>query len=85
MFLSCAGPRPATPFSPGWPKASAAPGDQGEGTLRLRVEGSADERLRSSENLSYSGEKGVALGSRLSGFLPGAEMLVVPMEVVLRP
>ena len=43
MFFSCAGPRPATPFSPGWPEASAAFGDQGEGTLWLCVEGSADE------------------------------------------
>lgn len=43
VFFSRAGPRPTTPFSSGWPKASAALGDQGEGTLRLRVEGSADE------------------------------------------
>jgi len=43
MFFSGAGPRPATPFSPGRPKASAALGNQGEGTLWLRVEGSADE------------------------------------------
>ena len=75
MFFSRAGPRPATPFSPGWPKASAALGDQGEGTLWLRVEGSADERLRSSENLPYPGEKGIALGFHLLGFLTSAEML----------
>lgn len=75
MFFSRAGPRPTTPFSPGWPKASAALGDQGEGTLWLRVEGSADEWLRSSENLPYSGEKAIAVGSYSLGFLTGAEML----------
>lgn len=75
MFFSRAGPRPATPFSPCWPKASAALGDQGKGTLWLRVEGSADEWLRSSENLPYSGEKGIALGSHSLGFLIAAEKL----------
>lgn len=64
VFFSCAGPRPTTSFSPGWPKASAALGDKGEGTLRLCVEGSADERLRGSENLPYSGEKGITFRAR---------------------
>lgn len=70
MFFSCAGPRPTTSFSPGWPKTSAALGDQGKGTLWLRVEGSADERLRGSENLPYSGEKGITSGAHLQSCLP---------------
>lgn len=69
-FFSCAGSWPTTPFSPGWPKAPAALGDQGKGTLWLCVEGSADERLCSSENLPHSGERDTALGSYLLGASP---------------
>lgn len=73
FFFSCAGSWPTTPLSPGWPKAPAALGDQGQGTLWLRVEGSADEWLRSGENLPYSGERDTALGS----YLPGASSPVL--------
>lgn len=51
------GPWTSTPIPSGGPEATAAAGDQGSGALRLRLEGTAHERLCGRQDLPTAGKR----------------------------